>query len=170
MRRRLLALVVLTLLSTAGCTSVKPGLAPPLTPAVTPAGGQAQAPREAHVPVSQPSARDALVQSGAGRPESEKDGKDRKDDAEKVPPRQTPAVVDREPAEPAPPRPPVQRAPAPPKPVTQRFERRPEPAAPRPPHPHPRPRKTYDAKIVCDMAEGVTDRATVALCRGSLGR
>lgn len=157
MRRRFVTLVVLALLSTAGCTSVAPRPAPSLKPA----GGQAPASREAHAPATQPSARDALVRSGTGRPKSKEDRKDAE-----PPPRRQAAAADREPPPTPPPRAPVQRAAPPPQPVTQRPERRPKPAAPRP----PRQRKTYDGKIVCDMAKGVTDPTTVALCRGSLGQ
>ncbi|MGW6057912.1 hypothetical protein [Streptomyces sp. NPDC055189] len=157
-----MTLVALALLSTAGCTSVSPDRLPPRQlPA--PAGG---APPSLSVPRTpaavQPSARDALVKSSTGTPKPEKPRKPRRQE----PGTGKPAAVAHERPAPAPPRPTAHRTPPPPRPASRRPERRPEPVAPRP----ARPRQTYDGKVVCRMANGVADPATVALCREQLGR
>lgn len=165
--RRIVTLVALALLSTAGCTSVTPGADPgrlsPRGP-LWPAGGEAPSPLKSLTPAAvQPPARDALVRSGMGKPKSKRG----EEATEKAPRRVKPVTVDHSRPTPTPPaRRPVHRAPAPHRPAAQRPERSPEPAAPRP----ARPRQTYDGEMVCRMADGVTDPATVALCRGQLGR
>lgn len=165
-RRRIVTLVALALLSTAGCTSVRPqvdtGHLPPRQPRAS-AGGEAPSPVASRTPAVQPSARDALVKSSTGRGEP-KGRKDTKAEV-KAPRSAEPAVVDRQRPAPVPPRPPVQRAPTPPRPAAQRPERSPDPVAPHP----ARPRQTYDGRVACQMAEGVADPAVVALCREQFG-
>ncbi|MEV8313993.1 hypothetical protein AB0Q95_07440 [Streptomyces sp. NPDC059900] len=158
-----MTLVALALLSTAGCTSVTPqDRLPPRQPPA-PAGGAPPSLSGPRTPaVVQPSARDALVKSGTGSAKPGKAPRPRP----KAPRREKPAAVTGTRPAPAPPRPTAHRTPAPPRPVTQRPQRRPEPVTPRP----ARPRQTYDGKIVCRMANGVADPATVALCREQLGR
>ncbi|MFF1698117.1 hypothetical protein ACFVXC_31620 [Streptomyces sp. NPDC058257] len=168
MHRRIITFVALALLSTAGCASVTPGADPDRLPpgrSLAPTGGTAPSPIASRSPAVQPSARDALVESSTGKPRGRK--------AEKVTAakeatrrREEPAAVGHKRPAPAPPRPPVHRAPAPARSTAQRPPQRPAPVAPRP----ARPRQTYDGKVVCRMADGVADPATVALCRDQLGR
>ncbi|MFE6164208.1 hypothetical protein ACFQ7F_35420 [Streptomyces sp. NPDC056486] len=170
MHHRIMTLAALALLSTAGCASVTPGAAPDRLPprqSLAPTGGKVPVPLESRSPAVQPSARDALVESSTGKPRGERGREVSKDteDKEVTPHREEPAAVDHTRPAPAPPRPPVHRAP-PPRPAAQRPQQRPEPVAPRP----ARPRPTYDGKVVCRMADGVADPATVALCRDQLGR
>lgn len=170
MRRRIVTLVALALLSTAGCTSVTPHVDPDHLPprqSLAPAGGEAPSPVASRPPAVQPSARDALVKSSTSKtkPKGKKGMKAEK----KVPPRRAaPAVADHTRPAPAPPRPPVHRAPAPPRPAAQCPERRPDPVVLRPTQ--PRPRQTYDGRVACRMANGVADPALVALCRQQIGR
>ncbi|MEU6763321.1 hypothetical protein ABZ916_12450 [Streptomyces sp. NPDC046853] len=161
-----MTLVALALLSTAGCTSVTPpDRLPPRQPP-GPAGGAPPSLSGPRTPAAvQPSARDALVKSSMGSAKPKKPEKLSKS-RQTAPRPEKPAAVDYQRPAAAPPRSPAHRAPAPPRPVTQRPERRPEPVTPRP----ARPRQTYDGKIVCRMANGVADPATVALCREQLGR
>ncbi|WP_190086063.1 hypothetical protein [Streptomyces longisporoflavus] len=161
-----MTLVTLALLTTAGCTSVTPpDRLPPRQPPAPAGGGPPSLSGPRTPPAVQPSARDALVKSSTRKPKPAKAQSPRS----KTPAPKKPAAVDyRHPAQtpPRPPVPPVRRTPAPPRPVTQQPQRRPEPVTPRP----VRPRQTYDGKIVCRMANGVADPATVALCREQLGR
>ncbi|MGW5868665.1 hypothetical protein ACWFRJ_41685 [Streptomyces sp. NPDC055239] len=164
MHRRIIAFVALALLSTAGCASVTPGADPDRLPprqSLAPTGGKVPSPIESRSPAVQPSARDALVESGTSKPQGRK--AHTAADAKEVAPRReaTAGVGHKRPA-PAPPRAPVHRAPAPARSTVQR----PEHVAPRP----VLPRQTYDGKVVCRMADGVVDPATVELCRDQLGR
>ncbi|MFC8130124.1 hypothetical protein [Streptomyces sp. NPDC057302] len=160
----MVTLVAFALLSTAGCTSVAPGGVPDRLPVgreLVPPDGEAPTTPEPHTPAVQPSARDALVNSGARTSKGSKAGKAREAGGGAPRHEKKPAAVARERPAPAPPRTPARRAPAPPPPPA----RRPAPVAPRPAW----PRQTYDGKVVCRMAEGVADPATVALCREQLG-
>jgi hypothetical protein len=167
-RRAIVTLVALALLSTTGCTSVTPTVDPDHLPPrqpLAPAGGEAPSPVASRPPAVQPSARDALVKSSTGKPKAKKSTK-AKQKKTQPPHRTKPAVVDHERPAPAPPPRPVHRAPAPPRPAAQRPERRPAPVAPRP----ARPRQTYDGRVACQMATGVADPALVSLCRKQFGR
>lgn len=166
MRHRIVTLVALALLSTAGCTSVTPHVDPDHLPPrqpLAPAGGEAPSPLESRSPAVQPPARDALVKSSTGKPKA-KGRKNTK--ANNSPPRRAEsAVVDHTRPAPAPSRPQANRAPAP-RPAAQQPERHAAPVAPR----SIPSRKAYDGKVACRMAEGVAAPALVSLCRDQFGR